>query len=35
MKTNLENMIKERNKYKALADAAAKEQKALETAIKL
>ncbi len=34
MNTNLELMIKERNKYKSIADAAAKEQKALETAIK-
>ncbi len=31
---NLDSMIKERNKYKSIADAAAKEQKALETAIK-
>lgn len=30
----IENMIRERNKYKTLADAAAKEQKALESAIK-
>ena len=34
MNNTLENMIKERNKYKSIADAAAKEQKALETAIK-
>lgn len=34
MSMTLENMIKERNKYKSIADAAAKEQKALETAIK-
>ena len=34
MNSNLETMIKERNKYKSIADAAAKEQKALETAIK-
>ena len=36
MNTNisLETMIKERNKYKSIADAATKEQKALETAIK-
>jgi len=31
---NLDSMIKERNKYKSIADAAAKEQKALESAIK-
>lgn len=30
----LESLIKERNKYKSIADAAAKEQKTLETAIK-
>ena len=34
MNTNLEVMIKERNKYKSIADAAAKEQKQLENAIK-
>jgi predicted phage-related endonuclease len=34
MNINLETLIKERNKYKSIADAAAKEQRALETAIK-
>lgn len=34
MNINLESLIKERNKYKSIADAAAKEQRALETAIK-
>ena len=34
MNNTLENMIKERNKYKSIADAAAKEQKQLENAIK-
>ena len=34
MNNNLETLIKERNKYKSIADAAAKEQKQLENAIK-
>ena len=33
-KMSIENMIKERNKYKTMEEAAAKERKALETAIK-